>query len=257
MLLNHTYAVILIPLSLLDSFPWIYLPPFSSLSSLFLPLVYLSTLVLLTLFCYSYATPLFLFAQPTRISWPSQVSPGVNICSPKIHPLVSLLCFSLTPLQLPPPFSLSIFSPIRFSSLSPLFFFILKLTSCSLVMNLSTSVQGVSSISLWGRNHANAEYVTGLEGTQLIRTSWHIPICVTKRWPLVLPWQDCPEWFPQSPQCHLLPLSTPWQSFEVLLESLFKFHTLRPKFQRTYIRRVAYWFRFCFICNLESHYWRI
>ena len=147
--------------------------------------------------------------------------------------------------------------PYLFLFSFPTFLYILKLTSCSLVMNLSTSVQGVSSISLWGRNHANAEYVTGLEGTQLISTSWHIPICVTKRWPLVLPWQDCPEWFPQSPQCHLLPLSTPWQSFEVLLKSLFKFHTLRPKFQRTYIRLVACWFRFCFICNLESHYWRI
>ena len=91
------------------------------------------------------------------------------------------------------------------------------------------------------RENANAEYITGLEGTQLISTSWHIPICVTKRWPLVLPWQDCPEWFPQSPQCHLLPLSTPWQSFEVLLKSLFKFHTLRPKFQRTYIRNLLLW----------------
>ena len=221
-------------------FPWCTSPPLSSSYSA----------IHMQLHCSSLLSPLaFLGLLRSLQGW---------IFVPQKFTPWSLFCAFLSPLCNFPSILLIHLLPYSFLFSFPTFLYILKLTSCSLVMNLSTSVQGVSSISLWGRNHAiNAEYFTGLEGTQLIRTSWHIPICVTKRWPLVLPWQDCPEWFPQSPQCHLLPLSTPWQSFEVLLKSLFKFHTLRPKFQRTYIRRVAYWFGFCFICNLESHYWRI
>ena len=68
-------------------------------------------------------------------------------------------------------------------------------------VNLSTRVQGVSSIYAFEGEITNERYVTRLEGTTTLyfMTNKNID----------RPWPDCPEWCPRSPPPSL-PLSTPW-----------------------------------------------